>query len=411
MVPFPALSSPELPVPSATTGEDGSYTFSGAEASSSAYLLVSANGQTIGRDPGSGYFTVPASGSGAATVDRGASAVTPPSFRVTLVSPERGTDLDQDSVEFTFQFNAPVAEAPFTSTDAPFGNGTMRGVLNVKRVGPKRRVSGDLELGLSSNDDRTELTVSTVDSLRDGSEYEFDARAFGDDRFESAYGQSVANASNFSGGYNEKHLKVRAISINNVRGEFSNTLTIADQNRLDVRSASIEDADDDGEDELVAEFNEPVATGSISAGVFTVLRDGSELSGLIQGAERPPFTGEKVVLEISDSYTPNDGFSNDELRVPTPAALPIWPATALTTTGARTSSAFHRRHRRSPPRGPSSRQAGSDMSGSPHEGAASRRRPFHFHSRGFRSTDDDRAAETSIHSGRVPCCPGAPQSP
>ena len=327
-MPFPALSSPELPVPSATTGEDGSYTFSGAEASSSAYLLVSANGQTIGRDPGSGYFTVPASGSGAATVDRGASAVTPPSFRVTLVSPERGTDLDQDSVEFTFQFNAPVAEAPFTSTDAPFGNGTMRGVLNVKRVGPKRRVSGDLELGLSSNDDRTELTVSTVDSLRDGSE-----------------------------------------------------------------------------------FNEPVATGSISAGVFTVLRDGSELSGLIQGAERPPFTGEKVVLEISDSYTPNDGFSNDELRVPTPAALPIWPATALTTTGARTSSAFHRRHRRSPPRGPSSRQAGSDMSGSPHEGAASRRRPFYFHSRGFRSTDDDRAAETSIHSGRVPCCPGAPQSP
>ncbi|MFB6248890.1 MAG: hypothetical protein ABEL97_10005 [Salinibacter sp.] len=431
---FDAAGSPsdftDVQVDTATTGEDGSYTFSGAEASSSAYLLVSANGQTIGRDPGSGYFTVPASGSGAATVDRGASAVTPPSFRATLVSPERGTDLDQDSVEFTFQFNAPVAEAPFTSTDAPFGNGTMRDVLNVKRVGPKRRVSGDLELELSFNDDRTELTVSTVDSLRDGSEYEFDASAFGDDRFESAYGQSVANAGDFSGGaaiafsvgidesapsaptlefatddgtqpteggtpydygddfsaqfrvpapssgpelkgyevfvksgdgdfkpidtatfdafefdgsgrvefqasfrdpgddplnnfvgsnggYNEKQLKVRAISINNVRGEFSNTLTIADQNRLDVRSASIEDADDDGEDELVAEFNEPVATGSISAGVFTVLRDGSELSGVIQGAERPPFTGEKVVLEISDSYTPNDGFSNDELRADT----------------------------------------------------------------------------------------------
>lgn len=306
----------------------------------------------------------------------------------------------------------------------------MRDFLRIERIGPKRRVTGDLELDLRFNGDRTELIVSTVDSLRDGSEYEFDVDAFDDDRFESAYGQSVTNAGDFNGagaisfsvgidestppapvlefttddgtqptdrrtpydygddleasfripspssgpklkgyevfvksgeadfkpidtatldqfefdgsgrvefrasftgsgddplnnfvgsngGYNEKQIKVRAVSINYVRSNFSNTLTIADQNRLNVTSSSVADTDDDGEDELVAAFNEQVATGPISGSAFTILRDGSELSGIIQSAERPPFTGEEVVLEISDSYIPNDGFSNDEFRANT----------------------------------------------------------------------------------------------
>ena len=119
------------------------------------------------------------------------------------------------------------------------------------------------------------------------------------------------------GGYNEKQVKVRAVSINNVRSDFSNTLTIADENRLNITSAVVQDTDDDGEDEIVAEFNEPVEGGSIAVDAFTLLRNGSALSGVIQTAESQYFDGDEVVLEITDSYTPNDGGSNDELRANT----------------------------------------------------------------------------------------------
>ena len=306
----------------------------------------------------------------------------------------------------------------------------MRDFFRIERTGAKRRASGDLEIDLSFNDDRTELTVSTVDALQDGSEYEFDADAFEESEFKSVYGQSLANGSEFSdgnaidfsvginestpaqptfsfttddgnqptdngtpfdygddfsarfelpatdpnvelkeyevfvksgdgdfepvdtapldgftpdgsdqvefritfansgsdvvnnfvgpeGGYNEKQVRVRAVSINNVRSDPSNTLTIADQNRLNIQSSVINDTDNDGEDELVATFNEPVDPSTISTGAFTILRNSSPLSGVIESVDSQYFDGEEVVLELSDSYTPNDGVSNDELRANT----------------------------------------------------------------------------------------------
>ena len=413
-------------VDSVRTGSDGGYTFSGAEASSEAFLQFRMNGHTIGRDPSRDYFSIP-TGNGPVAVDRGEVEATPPSFEVTLVEPERGVDVGQNSTSFVFRFTAPVAQSPFTTTDEAFGNGSMRDFFEIERTGAKVRPTGDLELDLSFNSDRTELTVSTADPLQDGSRYEFNAAAFDDSRFENVYGQSLANGGDFAGadaidftvgidestpptptfefttddgtqptksgtpfdygddftvlfrvqapssgpdlkgyevfiksgddsfepvdvatfnqfefdgsgrvefrapfqnsgddvlnnfvgsngGYNEKQLKVRAVSINNVRSDFSNTLTIADQNPPNLTSATYEDSDDDGEDELVARFNEPVDPASLAADVFTIVRDGSELSGVIQSAERPPVTGEEVELEVSDSYTPNDGASNDELR-------------------------------------------------------------------------------------------------
>ena len=67
----------------------------------------------------------------------------------------------------------------------------------------------------------------------------------------------------------------------------------------------------------MASFNEPVEPTSITSGAFTILRDGSELPGIIENVESQYFDGEEVVLEISDNYTPNDGSSNDELRANT----------------------------------------------------------------------------------------------
>lgn len=420
----------DVQVDTATTGDDGTYAFNGAEASTDAFLLVTMNGTQIGRDPNSDYFRIPASSGSSVGVDRGETGITPPPFTVSLSDPERGADLGEDNASFVFHFNTPVADLPFTSTDTPFSNGSMRDFFRIERTGAKRRASGDLEIDLSFNDDRTELTVSTVDPLQDGSEYEFDADAFEESEFKSVYGQSLANGSEFSdgnaidfsvginestpaqptfsfttddgnqptdngtpfdygddfsarfelpatdpnvelkeyevfvksgdgdfepvdtapldgftpdgsdqvefritfansgsdvvnnfvgpeGGYNEKQVRVRAVSINNVRSDPSNTLTIADQNRLNIQSSVINDTDNDGEDELVATFNEPVDPSTISTGAFTILRNSSPLSGVIESVDSQYFDGEEVVLELSDSYTPNDGVSNDELRANT----------------------------------------------------------------------------------------------
>lgn len=417
----------DVQVDSARTNGEGRYAFSGAEASSEAFLRYRMNGQSLGRDPANGYFQVPAGQGGSVSVDRGEKSVTPPPFEARLVAPERGADVEEDSVSFVFRFSAPVADNPFTATDAPFGDESMRDFFELQRLGPKTRSTGDLELDLSFNSDRTQLTVSTAEPLQDGSRYEMDVAAFSESGFESLYGQPVSNGGDFTGpdaiafsvginesapatptlqfltddgtqpedngtpldygddfsvrfrvpatdpnvelkeyevfvksgdgdfeaidtaplddftpdgsnqvdfrvtfqgdgddpldnfvgsqgDYNEKQIRVRAVSINNVRSDFSNTLTIADQNRLNIASANIQDTDDDGEDELVAEFNEPVESTTIAVGAFTVLRDGSELSGVLEDAESQFFNGTEVVLEISDSYTPNDGFSNDELR-------------------------------------------------------------------------------------------------
>jgi len=429
----------DLRVDTVTTTEPGAFSFENVEASTEAYLLYGASGRALGRDPATGVFRTPAASNGSAALDRGTRSISPPPFEATLMQPKRGTDLDSGTPTFTFHFSLPVAETPFTNTSRPFGDGAIRDFVRLTDTGAKRlRSSGDHELSLSFNADRTELQVTPADPLPDGRTYTLDMAAFDQDAFESPYGQAVANAGAFSGseavdvsvginqstpatpslsfatasgnqppengppldygddisvdleadhsgspveiksyelyvksgdgafqpesvlseedftffggdtvefilsfqnqgddplnnfvgpngGYNEKQVKVRAVSINNRRSDFSAPLTIADQNRLNLLQAEVTDADNDGEQELLATFNEPVEPSSISASAFTVLRDGAPLSGVIDEAARRTFegSGQEVVLEVASSYTPNEGFADDELRADDGAATDL----------------------------------------------------------------------------------------
>jgi len=135
--------------------------------------------------------------------------------------------------------------------------------------------------------------------------------------FENRGDAPLNNFTGDNGEYNEKQVRVRAVSINNQRSAFSNALTLADENPINVLFTDVEDIDDDGEDELVVTFGEPVRASTLALGGFTVLRDGSELSNVLESVRLAPFDAQEVILEFSDGYTPNADFADDELRVET----------------------------------------------------------------------------------------------
>jgi hypothetical protein len=100
------------------------------------------------------------------------------------------------------------------------------------------------------------------------------------------------------GNYAAIEWKVRAVSINNVRGSFTDVITTPDNDSLDFADvdASPADFDNDGEDELVVEFNEPVDASTVSASDFTVFEDG-------QNTEANALTGSPTVENIRTSST------------------------------------------------------------------------------------------------------------
>ncbi len=120
------------------------------------------------------------------------------------------------------------------------------------------------------------------------------------------------------GTYGPIEWKVRAVSINNVEGDFSETQEIVDNDSLDLNSGQFADVDGDGDTELEVTFSEPVS--GISAGDA-----GSDYFGISDGSGDPTALGS--VAEVNNGISPatatvvvnlgDDGSNtaNDELTV------------------------------------------------------------------------------------------------
>ncbi|WP_157942217.1 carboxypeptidase-like regulatory domain-containing protein [Salinibacter altiplanensis] len=125
------------------------------------------------------------------------------------------------------------------------------------------------------------------------------------------------------GSYGDIEVKVRAVSINNERSAFSETLTIADTDSLSLveNSTRFEDTNGDGDDNaLVVEFDEPVS--GISVGDdgtnYFAINDGSgtatSLGNVEEVENRGVNTGPGATVTVAlDDDGSNTG--NDELTV------------------------------------------------------------------------------------------------
>ncbi len=133
------------------------------------------------------------------------------------------------------------------------------------------------------------------------------------------------------GTYGAIEWKVRAVSINNVRSDFTSVITTPDNVRPDLRTTQAQgfgnfnrgaytaDDDGDGDEELIVQFDEPVDESTVAsdASQFTVYEDGTtnERQGALSGVNRienkvDPNNDEAsvVVIEIDESnYTPTTG--------------------------------------------------------------------------------------------------------
>ena len=136
-------------------------------------------------------------------------------------------------------------------------------------------------------------------------------------------GSSLPFAAADDGSYGDVQFTVRAVSINNERSAFSDTLTIADNDSLTVvdrgnRNTEYTDTDTDGNPvELTVEFEEPVDESTVAADQFSLDNAGSGGLTIESVAEvnntkiSAGATGE-VVLEISGSSSTT---SDDVLTV------------------------------------------------------------------------------------------------
>ncbi len=127
------------------------------------------------------------------------------------------------------------------------------------------------------------------------------------------------------GSYGDIEVKVRAVSINNERSAFSETLTIADTDSLGLveNSTRFEDTNGDGDDNaLVVEFDEPVAGISVGddgtkyfaiddgSGTATSLGNVEEVDN--RGVNDPSGVGAMVTVALGDD---GSNTANDELTV------------------------------------------------------------------------------------------------
>jgi len=180
--------------------------------------------------------------------------------------------------------------------------------------------------GVTNTFSSTEVAVSEniVDASTDDFEngpVEFSVSTNDDHPF--AVEEPFAAADGF---YGDIQIKVRAVSINNQRSDFSDVITIADNDSLGLDDANTEydDADSDGDDELVVSFDEPVS--GISAGddannFFDITDSGGDATSIgdvvevdNDGVDTSPggSTGAEIVVEITDDGSNTSG---DELTV------------------------------------------------------------------------------------------------
>lgn len=135
------------------------------------------------------------------------------SMQLVNVTPDVGTDLETTDTSFTFAFTDPVVENEYTRTDVEATGGDRHLIDNIRLFPPQAKnlsPNNSLPISLSFNEDRTELTVTPEQGLRDGFIYTLsvgdtddpstpkgEGTGLYDPRFKSADGARFAPNPNF----------------------------------------------------------------------------------------------------------------------------------------------------------------------------------------------------------------------
>lgn len=172
------------------------------------------------------------------------------SMQLVNVTPDVGTDLETPDTSFTLTFTDPVVENEYTRTDVEPTGGDRHLIDNIELVPPQAKnlsPNHSLPISLSFNEDRTELTVTPEQELRDGFIYrlsvgdadapstpEDEGTGLYDPRFKSENGARFAPNPNFpreqfefSVGQNESAPAAPSISFD-AEADYASTDTLAD---------------------------------------------------------------------------------------------------------------------------------------------------------------------------------------
>jgi hypothetical protein len=124
------------------------------------------------------------------------------------------------------------------------------------------------------------------------------------------------------GAYGEIEWKVRAVSINNVRGDFTDVIPTDDNTGPAVVAAFADDQDGDGDDEIITvEFSEPLTTSSVAVGDFTVQDNADNTRDILNAVEDVENdqagrgASSTVTISLDDGTSIDDTFDGDEVVV------------------------------------------------------------------------------------------------
>jgi hypothetical protein len=113
-----------------------------------------------------------------------------------------------------------------------------------------------------------------------------------------------------NGSYGPIEWKVRAVSINNVRGEFTEVITTEDNTMPSVTDAAASDTSGNGNDDYITvEFSEPLTTGGVSVEAFTLEdSDGNERSILnnVEEVNNSVNGASEVIISLDDGNSIDD---------------------------------------------------------------------------------------------------------
>ncbi|NBC85060.1 MAG: hypothetical protein GVY25_02565 [Bacteroidetes bacterium] len=290
------VDSDRVRVASTRTGTDGSFSFDNVEEAASYDIELAFDGAP-GQQLRSG--TLDPGENPSRTFEPIDVSSTIPDFTATLVSPNRRADVDTAEPEFIIAFNRPVAANAYTTPGDPLstsGPANITDDIFIDGTGsegptPKaRRTDDEIAVNVAFNSTRDTLTITPVDPLQDGTEYQLDVGGLFNDSagFVDEYGRGIDRLPggaeiNFSIGINTDTPDAPNVSVTDVTPEdrdyFSGSVTARleftpGDNSVPVReyeiyrrTADTDDAPGVGDDDF--ELVTTVSATNTSFGVIT----------------------------------------------------------------------------------------------------------------------------------------------
>ena len=227
------IDNDRVRVASTQTEADGSFTFENVEEAADFDLEIVFAGKE-GEFFAGGTIDPETGGGSTVTLEPVDVTSDLPDFNASLVSPSRGADLGTAEPAFVIAFSTPVAENDYTTPGEPLSTSGTPNISNdifidaSATTAKARNADGEIAVDLSFNSTRDTLTITPVDPLEDGTEYELEvggALFNSGDGFVNTYGQFINTGTfggstiDFSIGVNEDTPDAPAVAVTDVLPE------------------------------------------------------------------------------------------------------------------------------------------------------------------------------------------------